>query len=200
MAREPGKEWQIYTIGADGSNLHTILAENRNEADPDWSPDGRQIVFGRVPALMGETAESKAIYLFDIAAGKSTILPGSQGLFSPRWSPDGRYIAALSLDMTRLMLFDTSTGTWRLLTAQSAADPVWSRDSKSLFFHTYVQKSQTIYRITVPGGKVEHVADLEDLHFADAVDYQFAGLTPRDTPLVNARMSTANIYSTELPK
>jgi Tol biopolymer transport system component/DNA-binding winged helix-turn-helix (wHTH) protein len=200
MAREPGKEWQIYTIGADGSNLHPMLTEDRNEADPDWSPDGRQIVFGRVPALMGETAESKAIYLFDIATGKSTILPGSQGLFSPRWSPDGRYIAALSLDMTRLMLFDTSTSTWQLLTAQSAADPVWSRDSKSLFFHTYVQKSQTIYRITVPGGKVEHVADLEDLHFADAVDYQFAGLTPHDTPLVNARMSTANIYSTEMPK
>jgi Tol biopolymer transport system component/DNA-binding winged helix-turn-helix (wHTH) protein len=200
MAREPGKRWQVYRIGADGGNLHPMLTEDRNEADPDWSPDGKQIVFGRVPALMGETAESKAIYLLDIASGKMTLLPGSQGFFSPRWSPDGRYIAALSLDMMRLMLYDTSNHTWRLLAQQSAADPVWSRDSRSLFFHTYVQKSQTIYRITVPSGKVEHVADLEDLHFADAVDYQFAGLTPHDTPLVNARMSTANIYSTDLRK
>jgi hypothetical protein len=63
-----------------------------------------------------------------------------------------------------------------------------------------VQKNQMIYRIEVRSGRVEHVADLEDLHFADAVDYQFAGLTPYDTPLVNARMSTANIYSTELRK
>jgi Tol biopolymer transport system component/DNA-binding winged helix-turn-helix (wHTH) protein len=200
MAREPGRQWRIYSIGADGSNLHAMLTEDRNEADPDWSPDGKQIVFGRVPALMGETAQSKAIYLFDIAGGKMTELPGSQGLFSPRWSPDGHFIAALSLDMTRLMLYDTTTRTWRLLAQQSVADPVWSQDSKSLFFHTYVQKSQTIYRIAVPGGKVEHVADLEDLHFADAVDYQFAGITPRDVPLVNARMSTANIYSAELPK
>ena len=200
MAREPGKLWRIYTIGADGSSLHSMLPENRNEADPDWSPDGKEIVFGRVPALMGETVESKAIYRFDIEAGKTTLLPGSQGLFSPRWSPDGRYIAALSLDMTRLMLYDISTGTWRLLAQQSAADPFWSRDSKSIFFHTYVQKNQMIYRIEVRSGRVEHVADLEDLHFADAVDYQFAGLTPYDTPLVNAPMSTANIYSTELRK
>jgi len=198
MAREPGKVWQIYVIGADGGDLHRLLTEDRNEADPDWSPDGRQIVFGRVPALMGETAESKSISLLDVATGKITMIPGSQELFSPRWSPDGRYIVALSLDMMRLMLYDTAVHRWQPLLQQSAADPVWSSDSKSLFFHTYLQKSQTIYRVTVPGGKSEQVTDLRDLHFADVLDYQFAGITPRNTPLVNASMSTANIYFIDL--
>jgi Tol biopolymer transport system component/DNA-binding winged helix-turn-helix (wHTH) protein len=197
MAREPGKVWRIYSIDTDGGNLHSILKEDRNEADPDWSPDGRQIVFGRVPALMGETAASKSISLIDVATGKTTMIPGSQELFSPRWSPDGRYIAALSIDMSRLMLYDTVTQKWRLL-QQSVADPVWSHDSKSIFFHTYVQKSQTIYRVTVSDGKSEHITDLRDIHFADAVSYQFAGITPRDTPLINASMATANIYSTTL--
>ncbi|QNI30665.1 PD40 domain-containing protein [Alloacidobacterium dinghuense] len=196
MAREPGKVWQVFLIGSDGGNLHRLLHEDRNEADPDWSPDGREIVFGRVPALMGETAESKAISLVDVASGKVTTIPGSQGLFSPRWSPDGRYIAALSLDMMRVMLYDTTTQSWRLLCQQSAADPVWATDSKSLFFHTYVQRSQAIFRVTVPDGKLEHVTDLSDLHFADVLGYQFAGNTPSNAPLVNASMSTANIYST----
>ena len=200
MARDPGQVWKIYLIGADGGNLHPLLKEDRNEADPDWSPDGRQIVFGRVPALMGETAESKSLFLLDTATKQISSVPGSEQLFSPRWSPDGRYIVALSLDMMRIMLYDTANHTWKLLLQQSAADPVWSADSKSLFFHSYLQESQTIYRVSVPGGKVEHVTDLQDLRFADAVDYQFAGITPRDTPLVNASMSTANIYSTDLDK
>lgn len=197
MAREPGKVWKIYSIGADGGNLHPLVNEDRNEADPDWSPDGRQVVFGRVPALMGETAASKSISLLDLATGKITMLPGSQGFFSPRWSPDGRYIVALSLDMSGLMLYDTTSQTWRLLLRQSAADPVWSRDSRSIYFHTYLQKSQTVYHVTVPDGKTERITDLADIHFADAVSYQFAGITPRDTPLINASMSTANIYSTK---
>jgi len=198
MARNPAQVWRIYVIGADGGNLHPLLNEDRNEADPDWSPDGQQIVFGRVPALMGETAASKSLLLYDITTKKVSPIPGSEHLFSPRWSPDGHYIAALSLDMTRIMLYDTSTHKWKQLLQQSAADPVWSRDSKALFFHSYMQKSQTIYCVTVPDGRVEGVTDLQDLHFADAVGYQFAGITPRDTPLVNASMSTANIYSINL--
>jgi Tol biopolymer transport system component/DNA-binding winged helix-turn-helix (wHTH) protein len=198
MAREPGKLWQVYTIDADGNNLKVVHTEDRNQADPDWSPDGKQIVFGRVPALMGENAESKTISLLDLATGKVTEIPGSQGLFSPRWSPDGRYIAALSLDMSRLMLYDTSAKNWQTLTVHSVADPVWAHDGKSLFFHDYMQRTQTIYQVSVPGGEIETIAPLRDLRFANAIDFQFAGLTPSDTPLVNARMSAANIYSMQL--
>ena len=61
MAEEPGKPWKIYLIDAEGGKLIPVLNEDRNEADPDWSPDGQSIVFGRLPDRM-DSVQPKAIY------------------------------------------------------------------------------------------------------------------------------------------
>ncbi len=200
MAMEPGKTWQLYTINADGGQLKTLLNEDRNEADPDWSPDGKQVVFGRLPDLMAKEQGGKAISVLEVATGTVKTLPGSDGLISPRWSPDGRYIAALSLDQSRLMLFDTSSKTWRELARQSIADPVWSHDGTAIFFHDFAQDGEPIYKLTIAGDHLQRIADLRNLRSGDFADYRFAGLAPGDIPLVNARMSTANIYSALLPE
>ncbi len=200
MGREPGKAWKIYSMDAEGGQLKPVLAENRNQADPDWSPDGANIVFGRLPELMAEESGHKTISILQLATGKVENVPNSDGLFSPRWSPDGRYIAALTLDQAKLMLFDTQTQTWHLLAQQNIADPVWSRDGKFIFFHDFVQDGQPIYRQPVAGGPAQKIAGFSDLRSADAVDYRFAGLGPGDMPLVNARLSTANLYSAEIRK
>ncbi len=199
MGRQPGKPWKIYTMDADGGHLQEVLDESRSEADADWSPDSRTLVFGRLPDLMAEASQPKAIYTVDLATKAMTKLPGSDGLFSPRWSADGKYIAALSIDQKKLMLFDTATHTWRLLAEQNIADPVWSRDDTAIYFHDFVQADQPIYKVAIRTGKVERVADLHDLRSANIVDYRFAGLAPGDVPLVSARMSAANIYAAELP-
>lgn len=147
---------------------------------------------------MAEVSEPKAIELLDLATGKVRELPGSEGLFSPRWSPDGRYIAALSLDQTKMMLYDTTTGKWRQIAQANIADPAWSKDGKAIFFNNFVQQGQPIYKLTLATGQLQRVAGLSDLRSADAVDYRFAGLGPGNIPLVNARLSTANVYSTVL--
>ncbi len=54
MARKPGETWQIYQVSATGGETRLMLADQRNLADPDWSPDGQQIVFGREADLMGK--------------------------------------------------------------------------------------------------------------------------------------------------
>lgn len=200
MARQPGMPWKIYTMDSDGGHLQEVLDEQRSEADPDWSPDGKTLVFGRLPDLMAEAAEPKAIYRVNLATRKMTELPGSEGLFSPRWSANGKYIAALSIDQKKLMLYDTATETWRVLAEQNIADPVWSHDGSAIYFHDFAQADQPIYRAIVATGKVERVADLHDLRSASVLDYRFAGLAPGDIPLVSARTSTANLYSAELPR
>lgn len=213
MGQQPGKPWKVYTMDADGGHLQEVLNEDRSEADPDWSPDGKKLVFGRLPDLMAEASQPKAIYLVDLATKAMTKLDGSDGLFSPRWSADGKHIAALSIDQKKLMVLDGATKTWRLVAEQNIADPAWSHDDSAIYFHDFAQADQPIYRAVLATGKVERVADLHDLRSTNVVDYRFAGLAPAlhragrdagpdegDVPLVSARTSTANIYAADLPK
>ena len=198
MAREPGKVWRIYTMDSDGGNLTPVLHDARNEADPSWSADGSSIAFGRLPELMAEKSLPKSIYILNPKTKQMTTLPNSEGLFSPRWSPDGKYIVAMTLDQSKLMLFDVAAKSWKTLIARPAHDPVWSHDSRWIYFDDFVAKDQPVYRISVPGGQLEQVAGLESVQPPDALDFRFAGLTPQDVPLVNARISSANIYSMNL--
>lgn len=198
MARRPGQPWSIYLQNATGGDLTRLLTENHNVADPTWSPNGKKIVFGREPDLMGKEPGPREIYLLDVHSGKVEVLPGSDGLFSPRWSPDGQWIAALSLDQKKVMLFNWQLRTWRLLADSSAADPVWSRDSKALYVHAFLADGQPILRLSVPAGGKQVIADLSDIRLKDAENYFFSGLTPNSEPLVLPRVGTSNLYSLDL--
>lgn len=200
MGREPGKLWRIYVMDAQGGDLRPVLAEDRNEADPDWSPDGGSLVYGRLPDVMAEKSLPKYIYVLNLKTKQTTALPGSDGLFSPRWSPDGRYIVAMPLDESRLALYDTVTRVWKTLAGLPAQDPVWSHDGRWVYFYDYAANEQAIDRVSVPDGKVEQVANFQGLHSLDVLNFRFAGLTQDNVPLVSASISTANLYSVTLDR
>jgi Tol biopolymer transport system component/DNA-binding winged helix-turn-helix (wHTH) protein len=198
MAREPGQAWQLYMVKVDGSGLEKLLSEKRNAADPSWSADGQRIVFGRVPDLMGKEDEPRNLQVLDLATRKIDGVPESNGYFSPRWSPDGRYIAAITLDQRKLVLFDTTTGEWKTIYAGSIADPVWAPDGRSIYIHAFMAETQPIDRVWVSDGRVEEVASLAGFRTEDTVDYFFSGITPDNVPLVRARSATGNLYSLNL--
>jgi Tol biopolymer transport system component len=197
MAEEPGKPWQVYLIDSEGGKLTSVLGEDRNEADPDWSRDGRSIVFGRLPDRM-DNSQPKAIYLLNLETRNVTEIPGSTGFFSPRLSPDDRYIAAMPMDQRALMLFDRTMERWTALTVHGVGDPTWSHDGRFIYFQDFVESGKPIYRIAVPGGKPELVATIDNLRPIAASDYRLIGLAPGDLPVVTARTSTVNLYAVDL--
>lgn len=197
MAKEPGKPWEIYLLDAEGGKLMPLLNEDRNEADPDWSPDGQSLVFGRLPDRM-DSRQPKAIYLLNLQTRKVTEIPGSTGLFSPRLSPDGRYIAAIRLDQKALMLFDRAQERWTTLSIHGVGDPAWSHDGRFLYFQDFLEKGKPIYRIGIPAGHPEPVATISNLLPLSATDYRLIGLAPGDLPVVSVYTSTVNFYSVDL--
>lgn len=200
MARKPGGVWQIYIADANGDNAEVLVSDARNAADPGWSPDGRQLVFGREPDLMGKESGPHTLKILTIADHKTEDIPNSDTLFSPRWSPDGRWIMALTMDQRTVMLYDLTNGQWRRLVSTSAADPVWSSDSSAIYLHAFSAVQQPILKVEVPSGRVHTVADLSSFRNGEVANYFFGGVTPAGAPLVQPRVGTGNLYALEVRK
>jgi Tol biopolymer transport system component len=107
---QPGRPWRIFLISAQGGTPQEVVSENHAQVDATWSPDGKQLAFGRT-GFVGST-EPFAIYVVDLNSRRISAIPGSENLYSPRWSPDGRHLAAMSSDSKRLLLFDFKTQKW----------------------------------------------------------------------------------------
>jgi hypothetical protein len=147
---------------------------------------------------MGQGSTPRSIKILELSSGRISELPHSEGLFSPRWSPDGHYIAALTLDQQKVMLYDVAARTWRMLAVTSAADPVWAPDGKAIYIHAYMAPTGPICRISVPEGHMEEVASLKNLPVGMIARYFFSGITPDNSPLVHAETDSSNLYTIDL--
>jgi Tol biopolymer transport system component/DNA-binding winged helix-turn-helix (wHTH) protein len=195
MGRLPGKPWKLYLISAQGGMFTELLPEDRNEADPTWSPDGTMLAFGRLPEYMAEPASTKAIYVLNLKNDKLSVLPNSEGLFSPRWSPDGRYIAAMPLKQDKLVVFDIERQSWTEFADCSTDNPAWSSDGKYIYLRSFSEEGHPLRRIRAADRKMEVVATFQDIRRSDIVDYSFFGLGPGESPIFQVRLSTADIYA-----
>lgn len=198
MAREPGKVWRLYLIDADGGTPESVLNETRNAADPGWSADGQDLVFGREPDPMGKEGGSHTIEIVHLATRTTESVPSSEGMFSPRWSPDGKWIAALSLNQKSVWIYDVAKQRWKELAQTSAADPIWTSDSKALYVHAFLAEKQPLLRIGVPNGDLHTVTDLSGFNDRATINYFFGGLTPVNEPMVQPHVGTGDLYTLDL--
>lgn len=99
VATSPNLVNHIFLMDFDGRNVTDLSARAGgafNDTDPDWSPDGRRIVFTRTPR-----AGAPELWTMDANGGNAKALvklssaTGATREYSPmpRWSPDGGRIA-----------------------------------------------------------------------------------------------------------
>jgi Tol biopolymer transport system component len=154
VSLKPGHSWKLFLVPASGGAPQEVLTEAGSQIDANWSADGSRLMFGD----FNHDAGALSIRILDLKTRQLEKVPGSDGLFSPRWSPDGRYIAAISPDNTTLKRFDFQTGTWSnwlLESAGTVSYPVWSADSRYLYFDDLVDGDESIRRLKVGNSQPE---------------------------------------------
>ena len=184
----------IWKISSQGGGVRRLLHDdNRTEEDPNWSPDGKKIIFASGhPVYPDPKAE---IRILDLSSLQVTTIPGSAGLFSPRWSPDGRFIAALPFDSHGMKIFDVATHQWsELPDKEGIAYPAWSSDSK-LIYYIRTGGEEGLFRIRIRGGEAERIHDMKDWHSTGA---GWMGLDPTDAPLMLRDIGSSDIYALTL--
>lgn len=154
VSLKPGQSWKLYLVPTAGGTPQEVLTEAGSQIDANWSADGSRLMFGDFNHDQG----GLSIRILDLKTHQIEKVPGSEGLFSPRWSPNGRYIAAISPDNTTLKRYDFQTQTWSnwlLESAGTVSYPVWSADSKYLYFDDLVNGDESIRRIKVGDSQPE---------------------------------------------
>lgn len=195
-----GKSLQIMLVGVGGGKPSPALPESRGQIDANWSADGTKLMFADVHG-----SPQMQIRVLDLKTRAVSTIPGSDGLFSPRWSPDGRYIAALSPDFTKVMLFDFQTQKWTnwLTEAAGAVNyPNWSADSQHLYFDDLVTDEESIRSVKVGESEPKAVFVLPAIDRYQGEFGLWSGRTPDGSWMFVRDRSTQEVYSLNigLPK
>jgi len=199
MGRTSKSGWHVYLVSSDGTALRELIPGAESGYDPSWSPDGKSVVLTLNQAgSPSSLAEGPGIGVFDLSSKKLSLLPDAKLLFSPRWSPDGRYIAALTDDSQKLMLFDVAAQQWHEFLHQDMGYPSWSHDSQYIYFDTTLTENAGFYRVRISDRKVERLAGLNGIHRLWEDFGSWTGLTPDDSPLLIRDISSQEIYAIEL--
>jgi len=202
MASRPGKPWKIFVIAAEGGAAREATAGERgqgehNQGDPTWAA-GDSVTFADMPWLEYGSAAGPNIHIADLKTSQVSDVPGSENLFSPRCSQDGRYVAALSADSTKLMLYDSAKKSWSQLALARFGFENWSHDGKYLYAEDYSDNKDDLVRVSVPDGKMERLLSLKDVPRGFDPWEFWVGLAPDDSPLLMRDRSTQEIYSLDV--
>jgi Tol biopolymer transport system component/DNA-binding winged helix-turn-helix (wHTH) protein len=197
MAKMPDSRWNIYVVPANGGNPRAMLPKEQNAVDPEWSPDGRLLMFGLPPRYMAEASAVRAIYTLKLDSGQVSIVPGSEGLYSPHWSPNGRYVVAMPLSEDKLMLFDFATQRWTKLidSPLGIGTPRWSQDSEYVYFDRHIRDA--LVRVARSSHKLERVLDLKSAN-PNSSECDFDNMTPDGAPLISCWLDGGDIYALDL--
>ena len=137
----------------------------------------------------------------DLSTHQISTIPGSENLFSPRWSPDGQYLAALTADSPKLLLYSFKTQKWSNWVHEPGAIgfPNWSHDGSYLYYDNTFTDHPTFRRVKVDQTRSELLADLKDLHrYSNPAAGAWSGVAPDGSALFARDLGTSEIYALDL--
>ncbi|MDZ7360662.1 MAG: DPP IV N-terminal domain-containing protein [candidate division KSB1 bacterium] len=171
-----GGRSDLYTVDLADKKLRRLTQDRFAELHPQWSPDGKTIVFATDRGA--GTDESKLLFgdndlaVYRFATKEITLLTELSGdAINPQWSPDGSEIAFVSdhqgipniyrlnlatKEITPITMLKTGVaGITETTPAMS-----WSADGRMMVFSSFVKGSWQLFRMELASGKLQ-VADCD---------------------------------------
>ncbi|HYO60952.1 MAG TPA: hypothetical protein VEU29_03535 [Actinomycetota bacterium] len=155
-------DYEIWTMGADGSDPAQLTDGPAIDTDPDWSPDGTRIAFAR---MRSGTSGRPGIYVMaSDGAGVRRIVDDFRYVGKPEWSPNGRRIAFSAQKNEDWDVYSVRADGSRLRRVTrrfgNDLDPSWSPDGSRIAFAGYHRASRTFksFVVEIRGGDVTRLA------------------------------------------
>lgn len=148
------------------NNTNTEIAEKTTlwGGLPDWSPDGKNIIYGyNIDSSNYSIKSYEKIVTYPGFDSVRVIGPIAGGGF--RWSPNGKYFAFDELDHNLYIMNVDGSNTRKITdnnTSMAFANPRWSPDSNELIFlasTTDGSNKSYLYMINVNGTNIHRVID-----------------------------------------
>jgi serine/threonine protein kinase/Tol biopolymer transport system component len=181
-----GRPWNIYVVPAKGGPTQELLPNDQAHEYPDWLPNGESIVYSTPASSQGSPLQDSGIFVLDLTTRKTTKVPASDGFRNPRVAFGGRYLAAISEDLKKVMLFDFQTRDWREI-ANAGKSFYYldaTRDGKYLYFQDLGEAGQPLYRVRAGDWKLERAMSFKSLLQAGVLRCRFMGLTSDRSPMI----------------
>jgi Tol biopolymer transport system component len=168
----------IHVMNADGSDIERLTFPNdpsqcsegssANDLKPDWSPDGRKLLFERQISVTDGENDCGAdgwgyvpnVYLVNAdgtGVRRLRTLPLSTGDQDPAWSPDGHSIA-FSTEWplgVNIIDKDATSAAKPVAAAIPGISPVWSPDSKKLLVLSVSPPNNRLVIVELESGNTE---------------------------------------------
>lgn len=188
---------KIYLVSTNGGvpSPATPSSSDR-QTYPSWTFDGSSILFSSSDA----SQSSFELHILDLKTTQVTTLPGTSGLHLGQISPDGRNVIAINRSSHELVVYDTTSHTFRTL-AEVADYPRWSSDGKFVYFLSWYfnpkGRKGGIYRWSPSTNTIETILTYPQFLLAGAWGVTFS-LTPDGAILLLRDTSNRDLYALDV--
>ncbi len=169
------EDYNIWRIPGPKSNTRSLppekwIASTEWDVEPQYSPDGKKIVFS------SERSGTHELWTSDVdgrALAQLTSLGGPPP-GSPRWSPDSRWIAfdAPKSGNTDILVISADGGAPRQLTQDGTNNvrPSWSSDGKWVHFASNRGGEWQVWKVSAQGGEAVQVTKTQGFEGFESLD------------------------------